>query len=203
MDKKEAWRAGDRLAILSFKEVNLLKGLDEFLSIFGNITIKDVAIIIIAIVFMVTLYKKISDYLMKRHDARVAQEAQIKEALESTKKYPEYRQQSVQIQTEFKNEIQEIKKEQKELRQLVAVQNQRLEKIEEQNKKKERNKLRDILLERYRHYTNKETNPSQSWTKMEAEAFWELFRDYEDAGGDGYMHTVVQPEMERLIVIDM
>ena len=149
------------------------------------------------------LYKKISDYLMKRHDAQLAKDAQIKEALESTKKYPEYRQQSVQIQTELKNEIQEIKKEQKEFRKLMAEQTQRLEKIEEQNKKKERNKLRDILLERYRHYTNKETNPSQSWTTMEAEAFWELFRDYEDAGGDGYMHTVVQPEMERLIVIDM
>lgn len=180
-----------------------MKGLDEFLSIFGNVTIKDVAIIVIAIAFVVTLYKKISDYLMKRHDAQLAKDAQIKEALESTKKYPEYRQQSVQIQTEFKNEIQEIKKEQKEFRKLMAEQTQRLEKIEEQNKKKERNKLRDILLERYRYYTNKEANPSQSWTTMEAEAFWELFRDYEDAGGDGYMHTVVQPEMERLIVIDM
>ena len=33
---------------------------------------------------------------------------------------------------------------------------------------------------------------------MEAEAFWGLFRDYEEAGGDGYMHTVVQPAMEKL-----
>ena len=180
-----------------------MKGLDEFLSIFGSITIKDVAIIIIAIVFMVTIYKKVSDYLMKRHDAQLAKDAQIKEALESAKKYPEYRQQSVQIQTELKNEVAELKREQKELKQLLSQQNQRLLNIEEQNQKKERNKLRDILLERYRHYTNREINPSQSWTTMEAEAFWELFRDYEEAGGDGYMHTVVQPEMERLIVVDM
>ena len=33
---------------------------------------------------------------------------------------------------------------------------------------------------------------------MEAEAVWGLFRDYEEAGGDGYMHTVVQPAMEKL-----
>lgn len=38
---------------------------------------------------------------------------------------------------------------------------------------------------------------------MEAEAFWELFRDYEDAGGDGYVHTEVQPAMERLTVLEV
>lgn len=35
---------------------------------------------------------------------------------------------------------------------------------------------------------------------MEAEAFWGLFRDYEEAGGNGYMHSVVQPAMTELIV---
>ena len=38
---------------------------------------------------------------------------------------------------------------------------------------------------------------------MEAESYWALFGDYEDLGGDGYMHTVVQPEMNKLDVIDM
>ena len=37
---------------------------------------------------------------------------------------------------------------------------------------------------------------------MESEAFWELFRDYEDVNGDGHMHTVVQPAMNLLKVID-
>ena len=35
------------------------------------------------------------------------------------------------------------------------------------------------------------------------EAFWELFKEYEDAGGDGYIHTVVQPAMNLLKVIDI
>ena len=77
------------------------------------------------------------------------------------------------------------------------------EEIAEQNRKRECNKLRDILLQSYRYYTNKEQNPSQSWTKMESEAFWDLFRDYEDLGGNGYMHTVVQPEMERLCIVNV
>ena len=75
--------------------------------------------------------------------------------------------------------------------------------IEEQNRRRERNKLRDRLLQSYRHYTSKDINPSQSWTKMEAKAFWELIRDYEDAGGNGYIHTVVQPAMECLHIIEM
>ena len=37
---------------------------------------------------------------------------------------------------------------------------------------------------------------------MESEAFWELFREYEDAGGNGYMHTEVLPAMELLTVVE-
>ena len=50
------------------------------------------------------------------------------------------------------------------------------------------------------YYTTEETNPSKSWTQMEAEAFWGLFSDYEEAGGNGYMHSVVQPAMTELTV---
>lgn len=61
----------------------------------------------------------------------------------------------------------------------------RLTKTEEDTQRRERNKLRDRLLQNYRHYVNKETNPSHSWTQMESEAFWELFKKYEAAGGNG------------------
>ena len=75
--------------------------------------------------------------------------------------------------------------------------------MEEDSKRRERNKLQDRLLQSYRYYTNTERNPEQTWTKMEAEAFWELFGDYERLNGDGYMHTVVQPAMNKLTVIEM
>ena len=38
---------------------------------------------------------------------------------------------------------------------------------------------------------------------MESEAFWELFREYEEAGGNGYMHTEVLPAMQRLNIIEV
>lgn len=173
-----------------------MSGMDEFVKLFGNITVADVIVVILACVFLFSVYKKIKYYLISKHEAEQIKDAQLKEALEAVRKYPEYRQQSIKIQELLEDEIQE-------LRAMQADTTARLIRIEEQNQKRECNKLRDMLLQNYRHYTNKTHNPSQSWTRMEAEAFWELFHDYEESGGDGYMHTVVQPEMERLIIIEL
>ena len=173
-----------------------MSGIDEFLKLFGNITVADVVVVILACVFLFSVYKKIKDYLISKHESEALKNEQLKEALESVRKYPEYRQQSIAIQKLLEDEIQE-------LRTMQADTTARLIRIEEQNQKRECNKLRDILLQNYRHYTNKTHNPSQSWTRMESEAFWDLFRDYEEAGGNGYIHTVVQPEMERLIVVEI
>jgi hypothetical protein len=38
---------------------------------------------------------------------------------------------------------------------------------------------------------------------MESEAFWNMFHDYESLGGNGYIHSVVQPAMEGLTVLDL
>ena len=127
------------------------------------------------------------DHLIKVHESEKKRDEQLHEALEAVRKYPEYRR---------KSEIQALRKSQEEnMERLVAM--------EELTKRRERNKLRDRLLQNYRFYTNPETNPNMSWTRMESEAFWELFRDYEDAGGNGYVHTEVLPAMERLTVIEV
>lgn len=185
------------------KEVNLLKGLDEFLTLFGNITVSQIVTIVLALVFMIFIYKQIKKYFdekikaqNERAEVEKQRDADIKEALVAVRKYPEYRQQSIKIQELLEGEIQE-------LRIMIQEDKERLARMEEQDRRRECNKLRDLLLKYYRQYANKEINPEQSWTKMEAEAFWELFKDYEELGGNGYMHTVVQPEMERLIVVEM
>lgn len=172
-----------------------MTGIQEFLNTFGDITVLNVVQIIMAIVFLNFIYKKVKKYLIDKHEADKLRDEQLKEALEAVRKYPEYRQQSIKIQNLLEGEIQELRDMQKD-------QTSRLAKMEEENKRRERNKLRDRLLQNFRYYTNKETNPSQSWSRMEAEAFWELFKDYEQAGGDGYIHTEVQPAMERLTIIE-
>ena len=190
-------------AIIIVKEVNLLKYLDEFLQVFGDVTVSQLIVVILAFVFLFLVYKEIRKYVtvkVEEHHSRIEKEKQqekkINEAWNETQKYPEYRKQSLKIQELLEDEIQEI-------RNGLQAMMKRFEEIEEQNKKRECSKLRDMLLQNYRYYTNKERNPSQTWTRMEAEAFWELFRDYEEAGGNGYMHTVVQPEMERLMVVEV
>lgn len=173
-----------------------MTGQKEFLEVFGSVTISDVFTIVLAIVFLVLIYRKVSDYLLKRHDAEQEKDQKLKETLEAVSKYPEYRKQSMEIQQQLTKEMQEIKV-------TLDEHTKRLEKMENDSKKRELNKLRDCLLQNYKYYTNKEKNPMQAWTKMESEAFWDLFGDYEDMGGNGYMHTIVQPSMQLLTVIDI
>lgn len=189
-----------------------MKLFEQFLAAFGELTIAHVAMVIAGIIFLILIYKKVSDYLIQKHDREQEHLNQLTAAFEATKKYPEYRKQSIDAQKQIENEIQEVRTAQRDLLNSVNIEIQnvknvqdailtRLDEIEEQNKKKERNKLRDVLLQNYRYYTSTELNPDQTWTEMESEAFWELFRDYEEAGGDGYMHTDVQPAMQRLRII--
>lgn len=180
-----------------------MKTLDAFIATFGDITVVQVVEFVLAAVCVYVVYKKISKVLIEQHEAQKLKDEQLQEALEGVHKYPEYRQQSLEIQQELQGDIQELRDAQQELRQAQKEIIQHLTEMEEQKKRRDRNKLRDLLLQNYRYYTNKETNPSQSWSKMESEAFWELFTDYEDMGGNGYMRTTVMPEMQRLVVTEV
>lgn len=145
---------------------------------------------------MVYVYKQIKNHFIQTHEEQQKRDGQLQEALEAVRKYPEYRQQSVNIQKKLENDISALKDSQEKILQRLLL-------IEETNKRRERNKIRDTLLRSYRHYTNPQSNPSQTWTRMEADAFWELFKEYEEADGDGYMHTDVQPAMNLLTIIEM
>ena len=180
-----------------------MKFLDQFLATFGDITVGEVTIFLLAIFFGYAFYKEIKKY----NDANIAerqakmeeeriQKKKLDEAYAVTQKYPAYHQESIDIRDGLKKEIQEI-------RDFCNALMKRFEEIEEQNKKRECSKLRDMLLQNYRYYTSEQQNPSKSWTRMESEAFWELFREYEEAGGNGYMHTEVQPAMERLNIVEV
>lgn len=180
-----------------------MKHLDEFLCIFGDITITELTTFALAIFFLYAIYKEIkkfNDAKIAEHQRRVEEEREQKEKIESayaiTQKYPIYHQESIDIRDGLKKEIQEI-------RDYCSTLMKRFEEIEEQNRKRECSKLRDMLLQNYRYYTNVNQNPSQSWTRMESEAFWELFDEYESAGGNGYMHSVVRPAMERLDIVEV
>ena len=169
--------------------------MEEFLQFFGNITISKIVGFVLVILFCWKIYQQIKKFLdskkeilIKNYEAEKEKDEKLNKALEEVAKYPQYREQSRKIQQEFRKEIDGIKEILKEM--------------QEKQERRERNKLRDKLLQSYRYYTDKKGNPEQTWTKMESEAFWELFADYEDMNGDGYIHTVVQPAMNLLKIID-
>lgn len=63
-------------------------------------------------------------------------------------------------------------------------------------KKDNETKLKELkgsLIRYYHKYTD-----IGEWSKLEKDAFWDLFDDYEKRGGDGYIHTIVEPAMREL-----
>ena len=167
-----------------------------FLEVFGGLTVANVVQIILAAAFLIYVGRKVRDYLIKRYEAEQERDKQIREALESVRNYPEYRKQSIAIQQKLEDEIQSIRQSQEE-------NVRRLDEMEKSTQRRERNKLRDRLLQNFRYFTSKEKNSMQAWTRMEAEAFWELFKDYEDADGNGYVHSEVQPAMNLLELVEV
>ena len=186
-----------------------MTGYEQFLEFFGNITLGKVIGFVLAILFLFGIYKQIKKFLdnkknmlIEKHEAEKLKDEQLQKVLEEVNKYPIYREQSRKIQQQFREEIDGVKSSQEGLAETQKEIIDSIKDMREKQEKRERNKLRDKLLQSYRYYTDIKRNPDQSWTRMESEAFWELFRDYEDMGGDGYMHTVVQPAMNLLKVID-
>lgn len=69
-----------------------------------------------------------------------------------------------------------------------------MQKRENETKLKEH---KDSLIRYYNKYKG-----IGEWSKLESDAFWDLFDDYESRGGDGYIHSIVEPVMRGLREID-
>lgn len=173
-----------------------MTGLDEFTKLFGNITVLNVLELALALAFVIILYKKGKKYILAKNAEDEEKNRQLKTALDAVSKYPEYRAQSIKIQKELQSSIDELRKSQ-------DANTAKLQLMEKEQNQRECNKLRERLIQSYRFYTDKRRNPSQTWNFMEAEAFWATFRDYESLGGNGYIHSVVQPAMNLLQVVEV
>lgn len=170
--------------------------MEDLLKLVGNVTVEWVVIAIAAIIFLVKVYKKVEDFFSKKAIAEKEKDSRIQQVIDQAEKYPEWHQQSIDIQKKFTDAINELRAGQER-------QNARLEKMEADGQKREINKLRDRILQSYRYYTSYEKNPQKAWSAMEADAFWRMFGDYEDLGGDGYVHSEIQPTMNSLVIVQM
>lgn len=170
--------------------------MDALIEVFGKYSVGSLILLVAAFVFLCKIYWKMKKVIVEQHDLKKAQDEQITRIIEQEAKYPEWRKQSLDIQKKLTERMDEMQKFQEDVM-------RRIEEIEAERRKQKRNELRDRLLQAYRYYTNQDTNPRHAWSEMEAQAFWDMFGDYEKNGGDGHMHTVVQPAMRALEVIPM
>ena len=161
-----------------------------------SVEMASLILFVAAFVFLCKIYWKMKKVIVEQHDLKKAQDEQITQIIEQEAKYPEWRKQSLDIQKKLTERMDGMQKFQEDVM-------RRIEEIEAERRKQKRNELRERLLYAYRYYTSKEVNPKQAWSEMEAQAFWDMFGDYEKNGGDGHMHTVVQPAMRALEVIPM
>ena len=178
-------------------------GLEEFLDTFGTLTIGIVVEILIAAVGVFVAYKKLKDKMIGAYEERKQQKDDIQEALDGVRALPNYRKQSLEIQNQLKDADDKIletcQKIQDGVNENHRILNERLDRLED----RERNALREKILHMHRMFTSVKRNPMQAWSEMERDSFNELIKDYESLNGNGHVHTVVIPDMNKLRVILM
>lgn len=178
-------------------------GLEEFLNTFGTLTVSIVVEVVIAIICVLIAYNKLKDKIIGSYEERKQQKDDIKEALDGVRALPLYRQKSLEIQKSLKDTDDKIletcQKIQDGVNENHKILNERLDRLEE----RERNALREKILHMHRMFTSVKRNPMQAWSEMERDSFNELIKDYESLNGNGHVHTVVIPDMNKLRVILM
>lgn len=75
-----------------------MTGLDEFVEIFGAITVSDIVTLVFAGVFLYALFIRVRKYLVNRYETEALRDKKVAEVLDAVSQYPEYRKQSLQIQ---------------------------------------------------------------------------------------------------------
>ena len=116
---------------------------------------------------------------------------------------PGYRAQGLQIQQQLQAADTTILATCQQIQAGVAenqrLLNARLDKLE----RREKNALREKILREYRLMCSDALNEMQAWSEMEAHAFFALVKDYEELGGNDYVHSVVLPAVNELEIIPM
>lgn len=122
---------------------------------------------------------------------------------ETTSHYPEYRQQSLQIQSQLREADIGILEVCTAIKEDVLANRKLLDERLKSLERREKNALREKIIGLYRTFTDKTLNPNQAWTDMEHHSFFELVKDYESLGGNDYVHKVILPAMNQLNIIYM
>lgn len=84
--------------------------MDEFLQVFGNLTVASVAVVIAALVFVWKLYTIAKNHMIERYKKEEEKERKVQQIIEQASHYPEWRKQSLDIQKSLWEAIDTVKK---------------------------------------------------------------------------------------------
>lgn len=140
----------------------------------------------------------------EKHLAEDAErDRRIKVLEDAVNKYPVYREQSLAIQQQLKQSDVNILEVCNAIKEDVVANREMLDSRLKSLERREKNALREKILDLYRKFTDDVLNPMSAWTDMERHSFFELVKDYESLGGNDYVHKVILPAMNQLDVISM
>lgn len=82
--------------------------MEQFLELFGDVTIGKVVVVVCAGVFLWKCYGKVSGYFKEKSIRDYEQNKQIQEIIDLSKNYPIWRKQSMGVQVEMNNKMQNL-----------------------------------------------------------------------------------------------
>lgn len=170
--------------------------MEPFIKVFGEISLATAVYFIAAVVFLWAVYRKCRKEIIKQYAKKKKEKEQLKRILEQVEQYPKWRQQSIEIQKQYNKDIAELKE-----RQEKNIQN--VKELQEELNRRAANDLRNQMLTLYRYYSSTKEKSHAGMVKDGVQSLWDMYEDYRQAGGNGYMKTEVKPVMNTLEVIEM
>ena len=80
---------------------------------------------------------------------------------------------------------------------------QHLKEIDDDRKKRERNRAREELLQGHRMFCDVDKNPMKAWSQLEHDSWMARYDDYIECGGNGDMQRRIYPDMCDLMIVHM
>lgn len=162
-----------------------ISGMSEFLDIFGSITIQDLFHMALAVGFVLVAINRLKVHLLEKQRVENDKMKRMDEIAEAI------------------TEISVMKTSLAKVENLLTKSIQRLDIIEENARNRERASFKDRLLQSYRYFTSRDHNPLCQWTRMEADAFNDLYDEYMSTGDDEQVRREVRPAVDSLGIIEM
>ena len=184
-----------------------MKAEEAFINMFGNLTVLHVVEFFFAMYFIIRISMDVIKFVNKKHDEEQQKSADLAEALAGVRQMPQYRTDSIKIRGQLEQKIIDVHDEMNDkfndvANKFDAVMN-RLEKIDSDNKKRARNRIREELMQGHRMFTDPTKNPMKAWSSLEHDSWFALYEDYLECNGNGDMQYRICPEMNNLDIIHM